>query len=142
VICGFGRPSKVDEPTAQMLQSMLAHRAAAELERQRAARELERRDALFIGLISETQEIVGVLDADGAFTTVSPAIERVLGYCPETCVGLPVVQLVHPLDRDSVSSLLGIAGTQGYFVEARLRRTDGTWLTMEVSVADHQDSRT
>jgi signal transduction histidine kinase len=49
------------------------------------------------------------------------------------------VELVHPLDRESIAALLRIAGPHGYFVEARLRRTDGTWLTMEVSVAEHQD---
>jgi PAS domain S-box-containing protein len=139
VICAFGHAAKVDDATASMLSSMIAHRAAAEMERQRAARELERRDALFIGLTTETHEIVGVLDGDGAFTTVAPAIERVLGYCPETCVGLPVLELVHPTDRDSIAALLRISGEQGYFVEARLRRTDGTWLTMEVSVAEHFD---
>ena len=139
VICGFGHAAKVDEAATVMLSSMVAHRAAAEMERQRAARELQRRDALYIGLITETQEIVGVLDANGAFTTVSPAIERVLGYCPETCAGLPIVELVHPLDRESVAALVRISGEHGYFVEARLRRTDGSWLTMEVSVADHQD---
>ena len=139
VICAFGREAKVDEATAKLLSSMVAHRAAAELERQRASRELDRRDALFIGLITETQEIVGVLNADGAFTTVSPAIERVLGFALEACVGLQVVDLVHPADRESIAALLRISGTQGYFVEARLRRHDGTWLTMEVSVAEHHD---
>lgn len=139
VICGFGHAVNVDEATATMMSTMVAHRAAVEIERQRAERELERREALYIGLISETQEIVGVIDAAGAFTTVSPAIERVLGFCPETCVGLPVIELVHPLDRDSVAALLRISGEHGYFVEARMRRMDDTWLTMEVSIAEHQD---
>lgn len=139
LICGFRRVATLDDATETMIGSMLTHRAGAEMERQRTARELERREALYIGLITETHEIVGVLDANGAFTTVSPAIERVLGFCAETCVGLPVVELVHPLDRESIASLLRISGSEGYFVEARLRRTDGTWLTMEVSVAEHRD---
>ena len=140
IICGFGHAARVDDATAKMLSSIVSHRAAAELERQRAARELERRDALFIGLAAETQEIVGVLDGDGAFTTVSPAIERVLGFCPETCIGMPIVELVHPTEQESVAALLRISGAQGYFVEARLRRSDGTWLTMEVSIAEHLDA--
>ena len=140
VICGFGHPARVDEATATMLSTMAAHRAAVEIERQRAQRELERREALYIGLISETHEIVGVVDAGGAFATVSPAIERVLGFCPETCVGMPVVDLVHPLDRESVAALLRISDEHGYFVEARVKRSNGSWLTMEVSVAEHRDS--
>ncbi|MBY0495160.1 MAG: PAS domain S-box protein [Cyanobacteria bacterium] len=140
IICGFGHAAKVDDMTTTMMSRIVAHRAAAEMERQRSARELERRDALFIGMISETQDIVGILDAKGAFSTVSPAIERVLGFCPETCTGLPVVDLVHPLDRESVAALLRIGGSQGYSVEARLRREDQTWLTMEVTVAEHHDA--
>jgi len=139
VICGFAHAPALNQATTKMLASMVAHRAAAEMERQRTARELERRDALFIGLISETQEIVGILDASGAFITVSPAIERVLGYCPETCSGLPVVELVHPLDQESVAALLRISSPEGYSVEARLRGTDGSWVSMQVTVAEHQD---
>ena len=140
VICGFGHAPAMDPSTTKMLSSMIAHRAAAEMERQRATRELERRDALFIGLVSETHDVVAVLDAAGRFNTVSPAIERVLGYCPETCIGLPVVEIVHPLDREAVAALLRIANPDGYSVEARLRRTDGTWMPMAITVAEHLDA--
>jgi two-component system cell cycle sensor histidine kinase/response regulator CckA len=138
LICGFGNSGLVDPGTTRMLFRILAHRAAAELERQRAQRELARRDALYVGLIAEAHDVVGVIDGHGAFTAVSPAIERVLGHGTADCVGLEVVDLVHPLDRPSVEALLRISGSGGYSVEARLQRKDGAWLTMEVTVAEHE----
>lgn len=139
-ICGFGRGGLVDASTTAMLFRILGHRAAAELERQRARRELECRDALFLGLIAETHDVVGVIDDHGAFTAVSPAIERVLGYRAADCVGLEVIDLVHALDRPAVEALLRIAGSDGYSVEARMKTRDGGWLTMELSYAEHEDA--
>ena len=140
VICGFGQGRLVDPATTRMVFRIIAHRAAAELERQRAQRALERRDALFIGLNAEAHDVVGVLDAAGAFTAVSPAIERVLGYPAAECTGLKVADFVHPLDRPSFDALLGICGGHAYSAELRLQRKDGHWLTMEVTVAEHANA--
>ncbi len=139
LICGFGHEELLDRRTTRMLLRMVAHRAAAELERLRAQRELRRRDALFIGLISEAQDVVGVIDDGGAFTAVSPAIGRVLGHRPADCVGLNVTELVHPLDRQSIDALIRIPGANGYSTEARLHHTSGTWVTMAVTLAEHED---
>jgi PAS domain S-box-containing protein len=140
VICGVGHHPKIDSATTALLFRIVADRAAAELERQRAQRELERRDALFIGMIAETHDLVAVIDPDGAFSAMSPSIERVLGYPAASCTTLTVTDLVHPLDRESVEALLRISGTHGYCIEARLRTLAGEWLTMDVSVAEHHDS--
>ena len=138
-ICGFGKGGSVDRATMRMLFRIIAHRAAAELEQQRAQRELERRDALFIGLIAEAHDVVGVIDASGAFTAVSPAIERVLGYTAASCIGMPVIELVHTVDRPAVEALLGIQASHGYSIEARLQKKDGAWVTMDLSYAEHED---
>lgn len=137
VICGFGY-SAIDRVTKRILLRIVAHRAAAELERLRAQRGLERRDALYIGLIAEAHDVVGVIDAEGGFTAVSPAIERVLGHRPEDCVGAGVVEFVHPLDRPSIEALLRISGAAGYSTEARFRHKDGAWVTMAVTLAEHE----
>jgi PAS domain S-box-containing protein len=139
VICGFGDGDVVDPATRRMVFRILAHRAATELEHQRAQRALERRDALFIGLSAQAHDVVGVLDAEGALTAVSPAIERVLGYPAAECIGLKIADLVHPLDRPSFEALLGICGDHAYSAESRVQRKDGQWLTMEVTVAEHAD---
>ena len=138
LICGFGFSGVSDPATTRLLCRIVAHRAAAELDRERAQRELERRDALFIGLSAEAHDVVGVIDAIGSFTAVSPAIERVLGYRADECLGMSLADLVHPLDRPSFEALLGIS--DGYSAECRLRKRDGQWLTMDVTVAEHSDT--
>jgi PAS domain S-box-containing protein len=122
-----------------MLFRMVAHRAAAELERLRAQRELRRRDALFIGLGSEAHDIVAVIDDHGAFSAVSPAIERVLGHRPVDCVGVNAGEFVHPLDRSSIEALIRIPGANGYSAEVRWHHTSGAWITMAVTLAEHED---
>jgi PAS domain S-box-containing protein len=140
VICGIGHQATLDPSTTRMLSRILVDRAAAEIERLRAQRESERRDALFIGLIAETHDVVAVIDANGTLTSVSPAIERTLGYPLDGCAGLTITDLVHPADRELVASLLRITGANGYSVEARMRRLDGAWRTMEIGVKEHQDA--
>jgi PAS domain S-box-containing protein len=138
-ICGIGRGGRINAATMRMLFRIISHRAAAELEQQRAQRELERRHALFIGLIAEAHDVVGVIDASGAFTAMSPAIERVLGHTAASCIGMPVLELVHTLDRPAVEALLSIQASHGYSIEARLQKKDGAWVTMEVSYSEHED---
>jgi len=140
VIRAFEPEERLDPSTTDVLLHIVAHRAAAELERLRAQRDLERRDALFIGLNAEAHDVVGVIDQAGAFTAVSPSIERVLGYAPADCVGLQVAKLVHRLDRPAIEAMLRIEGSQGYSVEARVLKQDGGWLTMAVALAEHEDA--
>jgi PAS domain S-box-containing protein len=139
LLCGYGQRDVLDRRTSKMLFRMVADRAVAELERLRAQRELRRRDALFIGLIAEAHDLVGVIDDRGAFTALSPAIERVLGHRPIDCVGLAVTELVHPLDRASIEALLSIPASNGYSTEARLHHVSGAWVTMSVTLAEHED---
>ena len=139
LLCGCGPQDVLDRRTSRMLCRMVADRAVAELERLRAQRELRRRDALFIGLIAEAHDLVGVIDERGAFTALSPAIERVLGHRPIDCVGLAVTELVHPLDRASIDALLKIPAANGYSTEARLHHVSGAWVTMAVTLSEHED---
>src|SRR5262249_16205229 len=39
-------------------------------------------------------DVVATLDLELRFTSVNPAIERILGYCPEEIVGTPLSQYV------------------------------------------------
>ena len=140
LIRAFEPEERLDPTTTDVFLHIVAHRAAAELERLRAHRDLERRDALFIGLNAEAHDVVGVIDDAGAFTAVSPAMERVLGYAPADCVGLPLTKLVHRLDRPAIEAMLRIAGPHGYSVEVRILKHDGGWLTMAVALAEHEDA--
>ena len=139
VIYGFGHAPTVDRATTQMLFRIIAHRAAAELERLQVQRELAHRDALFTGLNAESNDVGGMLDDAGAFTAVSPAIERTLGYQSRECVGVAIMSLVHPIDRPAVDALLNIQDAQGYSIEARVQNKEGGWLTMELTCVEHRD---
>jgi PAS domain S-box-containing protein len=141
LICGYGRGPVANQAVAEMMFRIVAGRAAAELERELSRRELERSESMFRGLIEGTHDIVALIDADDAFTYVSPAVERWLGYRPVDCAGIKVIELVHELDRPQIETLLRSTDRPGpdCLVEARIRRVDGTWRTMESSIAEHYD---
>ena len=142
LICGFGHQVVGDQAVAEMMFRIVAGRAAAELERERAMRELERSEAMFRGLIEHTQDVVALIDINDAFTYVSPAVERVFGYHAADMRGMKVVDLVHPADRPQVEKLFETkaAAGRGLLVQARIRHADGSWREVESSVAEHFDA--
>ncbi|HSP59051.1 MAG TPA: diguanylate cyclase [Halomonas sp.] len=44
-------------------------------------------------------DAVCVVDVEGRFVFVSAACERIFGYAPDEMIGMPMIQLVHPDDR-------------------------------------------
>jgi PAS domain S-box-containing protein len=139
LICGFGHQVVGDQAVAEMMFRIVAGRAAAELERELAMRELERSEAMFRGLIENTQDVVALIDTNDAFTYVSPAAERVFGHRVADTVGMKVIDLVHPADRAQVQTLFDTkaAAGRGLLVQARIRHADGSWREVESSVAEH-----
>ena len=77
-------------------------RTAVEAERGRAAtrRRFER-------LLEHAADYVIVIDAAGTVEYASPSVERVLGYEPAELEGDPIVDVVHPEDRETARSDLG-----------------------------------
>ena len=142
LICGFGRGVSGDQAVAEMMFRIVAGRAAAELERELTMRELARSEAMFRGLIEQTQDVVALIDADDAFTYVSPASQRLFGYPASASIGMKVIDLVHPSDREQIQGLLDAkkaAKDPGCLVHARIRHADGSWRDVESSVAEHFD---
>jgi diguanylate cyclase (GGDEF)-like protein/PAS domain S-box-containing protein len=45
-------------------------------------------------------DAICVVDAEGKYLYVSAAYERIFGYAPEEVLGMPMIQLVHPDDRE------------------------------------------
>lgn len=45
-------------------------------------------------------DAVCAVDAEGRFVFVSAACERIFGYTPEELIGQPMINLVHPADRE------------------------------------------
>ncbi len=55
-------------------------------------------------LLGHVQNIVSVVDEEGEISYVNPAVESVTGHDREALVGESILDLVHPDDRDRVSS--------------------------------------
>ena len=94
----------------------------------------------FRTLVEQAADIVGLLNADGTIRYVSKAVERVLGYAPETLIGRSVFQIVHPDDRLRLQRLIDGNGGRhdgAMPVECRLRHADGNWRFLELT-GNHQ----
>ena len=90
----------------------------------------------FRTLVEQAADIVGLLNADGTIRYVSKAVERVLGYAPETLIGRSVFQFVHLDDRLILLRLIdgnGERDVDAMPVECRLRHADGEWRSIELT---------
>jgi PAS domain S-box-containing protein len=102
-------------------------------EQKRADAALREKEERFRALIEDAWDTTAVLDAGGKFTYASPAIGRVLGFCPETVVGTNVLDLVHPDDLPRARAVLaGALDHPNRIVAAqiRFRHLDGSWRTL------------
>jgi len=104
-------------------------------ERQERIAELERERQRFWGLAENSFDILFRLDADGTFTYVSPAVERVLDYEPEELRDEPYASFLSPASLpDAAAAFERVFG--GDPVEAHeldFRRADGDTVTIEVN---------
>jgi response regulator RpfG family c-di-GMP phosphodiesterase len=68
----------------------------AELEERVAARtaELAQGEERYRQLVDHANDIVATLDLEFRFTSVNPAVERILGYAPEEIIGTPLSNYV------------------------------------------------
>jgi len=87
-------------------------------------------------LTETTGEIVCLHDAEGAFQYVSPSVKEILGYEPETLIGLSPDNLLHPDDQHVVENEAYRSLLQGVPIgatEYRIRHQDGYYLWFETS---------
>ncbi len=85
-------------------------------------------------VLRNSPDIISILESDGRVRYHSAAVERVLGYKPETRIGKVHGELIHPDD---------LLAWQAYFgkllehpgiakpIEYRVRHADGSWVYME-----------
>ncbi|HYR08690.1 MAG TPA: PAS domain S-box protein, partial [Longimicrobium sp.] len=103
-------------------------------ERQLAEQALQEREEHFRRLIENAHDITCILDPQGVMTYLSPSIERVMGYAPETLVGRNSFDFIHPDDAAGVAAAIqSVAETPegtGY-AEYRFRHADGSWRHLE-----------
>lgn len=123
-------------PSLQALLAAACDREGITAELEASRRELERFFAVATDLL-----FMGVREGGSArLTRINPAFERALGYSAAELVSRPLVDFIHPDDRDSTRTALATAPqTDGAIkFENRCRRRDGEvrWLEWNV-VFDH-----
>lgn len=86
-------------------------------------------------LLEFSQDVIGVVDDNGAITYVSPAIEGMLGYAPDAVLGERVIDFVHPEDRGEITErfadLLDYPGHATDQFPLRLQHENGEWVWVE-----------
>ena len=91
-------------------------------------------EAKFRALVEQSSDVVLVLDEQAVLTYASPSVTRLLGYAPETVVGRPASDFVHPEDLEAVGAeiarVLGVPGTYGE-VSYRAIHADGSYRNFE-----------
>ncbi len=100
-----------------------------------AGRALAESEARYRLLAEHATDVITRHDADGNCIYASPAVERLLGLDPQTLVGRPVIQMVHPDDRDGVKAASDALRETGgrATLELRFARADGSWLWVEAT---------
>ena len=101
-------------------------------------------DAEFRTLIEASADGVSIVNPDGAFAYLSPALERMLGYTADELIGQPFSCVVHPDDLANTMSrfIVLLENPDEPFVnEARIRYKDGSWRCTESSAKRLPDGR-
>lgn len=87
-------------------------------------------------VVESSTELITVFDLTGRVTFVSNAVRVVLGYEPASIVGRHILEFVHPDDLERAGQTLHVAanfGTSLGTTHFRLRASDGSWSTLEMS---------
>jgi PAS domain S-box-containing protein len=112
-------------------------RLSNELEARVAARtaELQQSEERYRRLVDHATDIVATLDLEFRFTTVNPAVERILGYTPQEIIGRPLGSFVPedqlPMHKAMLErKLKGESSTQ---YEMQLLGKDRRRFTLEVN---------
>jgi diguanylate cyclase (GGDEF)-like protein/PAS domain S-box-containing protein len=115
-----------------VVRQLLAVRENVRLLAETAVRQNEAR---FRSLVQHSSDVIIVTRANGTMRFVSPSATRVFGYDPSEMLNRPVVNLLHPDDRDRATATFehaarnpGVTGP----VEWRFRQPDGSWLHAEI----------
>ena len=115
--------------------ALLANRVVNAAEKYAAEREVQEAQQRFRRLLEGSADYVHILDIDGTIQYISPSVERVLGYDPETIVGENALEYIHPDDLGRVEAgmdeVLAEAGAETT-VEIRVRNADSEWRWVEV----------
>ncbi len=94
-----------------------------------------RAEVRFEALTGVGREILAILDVRGRLRYLSDSVERILGFRPDQHMGAEVLDVVHPDDRERVSSQLReVRATRGArsSMRARAQHSEGGWRIFDV----------
>lgn len=88
----------------------------------------------FRSIIQNTSDIISIVDEQGVFLYLSPAVHKILGYTPEELIGTPSIQLFVDEDKDAaVANFRDGLKQPGVTTinEFRFKRKDGSVVYLE-----------
>jgi diguanylate cyclase (GGDEF)-like protein/PAS domain S-box-containing protein len=96
----------------------------------------------FRSLIQNSSDVTMIIDQEGVFRYLSPAVEQLLGYRPVALVGRRATDYVHPDDEPYVRLRLGEefqASSDTAVLEFRMVRRDGSRRDVEAVISNQID---
>jgi two-component system cell cycle sensor histidine kinase/response regulator CckA len=116
--------------------------AKAETELRLAA--IKESETRFQAIIENAADVVSIVDFDGVWRYVSPAVTRVLGYDPHHLQGKNFFEPMHPEDALAARLIIKEVAERPGNVrsdEVRFRHLDGTWRTLHLTAKNLEDVR-
>ena len=113
---------------------VVARQIAAAWENTRLLAERAARESRFRSLVQHSSDVITVVDDRGVVRFMSPAVQQVLGWTPESALGRRLADLVHEEDAAAVVTLIETAGRDaGATATAilRVRHSSGDWRHIE-----------
>ncbi|MEX2247861.1 MAG: EAL domain-containing protein [Dehalococcoidia bacterium] len=110
-------------------------------ERWQAERALRESEERFRSLVQNASDLITVIDPDTTVRYQSPAIQRMLGFAPESTLGVKLSDTVHPDDAARFVASLGdlITKPAGTITgEGRVRDSKGEWRHLEFTGSDQR----
>ena len=110
---------------------------ASEQAKSEAEGALRRSEQQYRLIAENSRDLISLVDVRGNFLYASPAHTRALGRSPESLVGAPAMEIVHPDDRAAARAAWEQARIlrESRTTEFRMRHADGGWRFFE-SVGD------
>lgn len=121
------------------LAQAIASYAASVIRAANLFAELEQREAYFRALIENAPDGIAILNRDGTFRYLSPAVETILGYRAEELIGQSPFDHIHPDDleymqeafADGIKTVHIETAKKVMRVEYRFRSRSGEWRHLE-----------
>jgi PAS domain S-box-containing protein len=104
-------------------------------ERKIAEQALAHSEERYRALVDTANDIVATLDLEGRFSSINPAVQRILGYEPHELIGVPLRQLIPPDELPVHEAMLKrkLEGEESTRYEMQVYGRDGRRHTLEVN---------